>query len=302
MARDPGIYVEILIRSSVDEIWRRTQVPEIHELWDLRFTEIHYLPKQSEDDPQRFRYATRIGFGLNICGDGESTGAKEVSTGLRTSALKFWSQDPKSLIEEGSGYWQYIPSTNQTRFLTWYDYRTRFGVLGRLIDRILFRPLMGWATAWSFDRLRLWIERDIPPQISLRMALIHACARLGITFIWAWQGLIPKLLFPNFDEQSMIAAAGLPIALLPWINVTEIAIAAATLALWRWRPFFLLNLLAMCGALVSVAFTTPRYLVAAFNPVTLNLGMIMLSLIGYLASSELPSASRCLRKAHKETK
>jgi hypothetical protein len=133
------------------------------------------------------------------------------------------------------------------------------------------------------------------------MALIHACARLGITFIWAWQGLLPKLLFPNFDEQSMIAAAGLPIALLPWIGVTEIAIAAATLALWRWRPFFLLNLLAMCGALVSVAFTTPRYLVAAFNPVTLNLGMIMLSLIGYLASSELPSASRCLRKAHKET-
>src|SRR6202030_857731 len=48
MARDAGIYVEILIASDVDEIWRRTQVPELHELWDLRFTAIQYLPKQSE--------------------------------------------------------------------------------------------------------------------------------------------------------------------------------------------------------------------------------------------------------------
>lgn len=23
---------------------------------------------------------------------------------------------------------------------------------------------MGWATAWSFDRLRLWLERDISPE------------------------------------------------------------------------------------------------------------------------------------------
>lgn len=301
MARDPGIYVEILIRSNVDEIWRRTQVPELHELWDLRFTQIHYLPKQSENDPQKFRYATRIGFGLDIHGDGESTGTKESLTGLRTSALKFWSQDTKSLIEEGSGYWQYIPLLNQTRFLTWYDYRTRFGVLGRLIDRILFRPLIGWATAWSFDRLRLWIERDIPPQISFRMALIHACARLGIAFVWAWQGLMPKLLFPNFDEKSMIAAAGLSVALLPWIGVAELAFAGITIVFWRWRPVFLLNALAMCGALVAVALHSSRYLVAAFNPVTLNVAMILLSLIGYFASSELPTASRCLRKAPKET-
>jgi DoxX-like family len=301
MARDAGIYVEILIRSSVDEIWRRTQVPGLHELWDLRFTEIHYLPKQSESEPQRFRYATRIGFGLNIHGDGESTGTREDSTGLRTSALKFWSPDPKSLIKEGSGYWQYIPSPGGVRFLTWYDYQTRFGALGRMIDRIFFRPLIGWATAWSFDRLRLWIERDVPPQISFRMAFIHACARLGIGFVWAWQGLMPKLLFPSADERSMMTAAGLPVALLPLIGVLELAFAAATIVFWRWRPFFLLNALAMCGALAVVALHSPSYLVAAFNPLTLNMAMILLSLIGYLASSELPSASRCLRNAPKET-
>src|SRR5439155_26560914 len=112
--------------------------------------------KSAEHEPQRFRYSTRIGFGLKIDGKGESTGTREDGTGIRTSALKFWSSDPKSLIKEGSGYWRYVPALGGVRFLTWYDYRTSCGLAGGLIDRIVFRPLIGWATAWSFDRLRLW--------------------------------------------------------------------------------------------------------------------------------------------------
>jgi DoxX-like family len=297
---DAGIYVEILICADVDEIWRRTQIPKLHELWDLRFTAIHYLPKSSEDEPQRFLYSTRIGFGLKIDGEGESTGTREDPMGRRTSALKFWSQDPKSLIEEGSGYWQYVPVADGIRFLTWYDYRTRLGAAGRLIDRILFRPLIGWATAWSFDRLRLWIERGIPPQVSLRMALIHALARVAIAFTWLWQGLIPKLLYPGIDEKAIMTAAGLPVTLLPVVGVLELACAAATVTLWRWRPLFLLNALAMSVALAVVALQAPSYLVAAFNPVTLNAAMIVLSLIGYSSAAELPSASRCLRNAPQE--
>jgi hypothetical protein len=300
--RDAGIYVEIVISSQIDEIWRRTQVPELHERWDLRFTGIRYLPKQADSDPQQFRYATRIGFGLHIDGEGESTGTREDALGIRTSALKFWSSDPKSLLEEGSGYWRYVPTADGTRFLTWYDYRTRFGAAGRLIDRILFRPLIGWATAWSFDRLRIWIERGVPPQVSFRLSLIHAFARLGIAFIWLWQGLMPKLLFRSVDEQAMMAAAGLPVSLLPYIGICELFFAVAAVALWRWRRFFLVNALAMLVALVVVALKSPAYLVAAFNPVTLNLAMILLSLIGYLSAADLPSASRCLRRAQGESK
>jgi hypothetical protein len=104
VAYEPGIYVEILICAAVDEIWRRTQVPDLHERWDLRFTTIAYLPRDSEAEPQKFLYSTRIGFDLKISGEGESTGTREDVTGVRTSALSFWSSDPKSLIEEGSGY------------------------------------------------------------------------------------------------------------------------------------------------------------------------------------------------------
>ncbi len=299
-ADDPGIYVEILICANVDEIWRRTQIPDQHERWDLRFTAINYLPKRSEDEPQRFVYSTRMGFGLRIEGNGESTGAREDATGIRTSALKFWSSDAKSLIEEGSGYWRYFPATDGVRFLTWYDYRTRFGQVGRAIDRLLFRRLIGWATAWSFDRLRLWIERGVPPEASMRMTLVHAFARFGIAFTWLWQGLVPKILFASFDERAMVAAVGLPRGLVPAFGALELVFAAATVCLWRWRSFFLLNVLAMVGALSAVALKSPTYLVAAFNPVTLNVGMVLLSIIGYISAVDLPTATRCRRSVPKK--
>jgi hypothetical protein len=295
----PGIYVEILIRGDMEEVWNRTQDPGLHQLWDLRFTTIRYLPRASENEPQKFLYTTRLGFGLRIDGEGESTGTREEATGLRTSALKFWSSDRKSLIEEGSGYWQYIPTSDGVRFLTWYDYRTRFGTAGRLLDK-LFRPLIGWATAWSFDRLRLWIDHDLAPAAALRLATIHAWVRAAIVFIWLWHGLVPKLLFSSADERAMMTAAHLPVEWVPVIGGVEVAFAALTLLTWRWRPFFLLNILAMVGALATVGVASPAYLVAAFTPVTLNGAMIVLSIIGYIASAELPSASRCLRRPAKE--
>jgi hypothetical protein len=296
MPQRPGIYVEILIRGDLEEVWRHTQRPELHELWDLRFTKIQYLPRASEAEPQRFNYTTRIGFGLQIVGQGESRGNREEATGVRTSALKFWSADSKSLIEEGSGYWKYIPTEKGIRFLTWYDYRTRFGAIGRLFDRILFRQLLGWATAWSFDRLRLRIDRGLAPKAALQFSVIHACSRLAIALIWFWQGLLPKLLFNEADERAMMAASHLSTTLVPVVGVIEIVIAACAIWSWRRRWFFLLNIVAMVFALANVAITSPSYLVAAFNPVTLNLAMIALSAVGYVAATEIPSASRCLRQ------
>ena len=95
----------------------------MHELWDLRFTSIRYLPRPNLSEPQRFVYSTKIGFGLHVDGEGESTGTHNPANSERTSALRFWSDDPRSLIREGSGYWRYSSLPEGSRFLTWYDYR-----------------------------------------------------------------------------------------------------------------------------------------------------------------------------------
>src|SRR5688572_14070336 len=127
-------------------VWEKTQAPDAHERWDLRFTSITYLPREAEGAPQRFLYETRIGFGMRVRGEGETVGTKEGVGGARTSALRFWADDPRSLVRRGSGYWRYVPSGEGVVFLTGYDYETRYGTLGRAIDRAVFRPLMGWAT------------------------------------------------------------------------------------------------------------------------------------------------------------
>jgi hypothetical protein len=132
-----SIYVEILIRSGIDDLWEKTQDPKLHQRWDLRLSEIDYLPRRP-GQAQKFLYKTRIGGGLRIEGAGESTGERDDTSGQRTSALKFWSDDPKSLIKLGSGYWKYIPGSGGIRFITWYDYRTRFGIIGQITDRVFF--------------------------------------------------------------------------------------------------------------------------------------------------------------------
>ena len=270
-----SIYVEILIHGLLDEVWARTQDPAMHEQWDLRFTSIDYLPRPNPAQPQRFLYATRIGFGLGICGAGETVGSNVGPEGARTSALKFWSDDHKSLIRAGSGYWKYIPRPTGVRFLTRYDYHTRFGAAGYLFDRAIFRPLIGWATAWSFDRLRLWIERGISPATSLRHSLAHAMARLALVGFWLAAGDI----------------AGTPA--FGW----SAAFAFGLLLSWHVRLALLLNagLVALAMLLLAQG--------SAVLPVVLLLAhalAIVLSLLGYIVGADLPSARRCLRKPQEQ--
>jgi hypothetical protein len=295
-----SIYVETLIRSDLERLWQATQTPELHARWDLRFTDIRYLPRPDPAQPQRFVYETRIGFGLRIRGEGESVATHEAASGVRTSSLRFWSDDPKSLIRVGSGYWQYVPVDGGVRFLTRYQYETRFGSIGRAFNTAVFEPLIGWATAWSFDRLRLWLEDGVDPAVSMERSVVHACARVGLALIWVYQGLVPKLLWPGTGELQIMRQTGLfkgrEPAAVRLLGGAEIASGVALLGLWRARWLFVLNVLALLGFTAATARTSRRLFLAPFNPVTLNLAMLILAIVGFVTGRALPSASRCLRR------
>ncbi|MCC7372953.1 MAG: DoxX-like family protein [Chloroflexi bacterium] len=300
----PPVYVEITIRATMDEVWERTQNPALHQRWDLRFTDITYLPRPDEAHPQRFLYETRIGFGLRIAGEGESVGTRANADGVRTSALTFWSDDPKSLIRTGSGYWQYVPVEGGVRFLTRYNYETRFGAAGALLDRLLFRPLIGWATAWSFDRLRLWLEEGVDPGVSAKQSLGYAIVRGALAALWFYQGCVPKLLRPDTGEIELVRAAsvlpGHERQVVTAAGVAEVGFAAALLLWWRARWPLWLNTLAMGPLLLSVVRSQPRLLAAPFNPVSLNGAMAALGAVGLLLGRRLPSAAAC-RRAPQQT-
>ncbi|MGW5422087.1 hypothetical protein [Streptomyces sp. NPDC003943] len=187
-----GLYVEARVRAGLETLWERTQDPAQHERWDLRFTEIAYLPgepgAEAEGEPRRFRYAVRVLPFLVVAGTGVSAGERHQAGGERVSSLRFASPDPLSLLAEGSGYWRYVPGPDRAagiRFLTGYDYRPRWGRFGRLADRLVLRPLMGWATAWSFDRLRLWCEHGLTPERARTHWQLELAARALLTALGA---------------------------------------------------------------------------------------------------------------------
>jgi uncharacterized membrane protein YphA (DoxX/SURF4 family) len=295
-----NVYVETLIRAPMDALWAHSQRPELHERWDLRFTDIDDLSRASPTEPQRFRYATRLGFGIAITGHGETVGQRDLPDGSRASALRFGSANPLSIIREGSGYWKYVQTADGVRFLTSYDYETRFGQAGAAFDRFAFRPLIGWATAWSFDRLRLWLEQGIEPGQALRQAVIHGTARVGLAAAFLYQGLVPKILGPDPQEIQMFGDVGVPAANIGQaaltLGIAEIVLAVALLVLWhsRWLPAICATFAIVSTAVVAAA--SPRYLGAAFNPVTLNLGVLCLTSIDLVALHGLPSAGRCRRR------
>ncbi|HEX7780789.1 MAG TPA: DoxX-like family protein [Vicinamibacterales bacterium] len=299
-----SIYVEIVIRAPMDALWAHTQVPALHERWDLRFSEITYLPRSSDSDPQRFRYTTRMGWGLEVAGEGETLGQRELNDGGATSALRFASDDRISLIREGRGYWKYVPTAQGIRFLTSYDYGTRFGAAGRVFDRCVFRPLMGWATAWSFDRLRLWLEKSVDPALALRQTLVHCMARLALVSVFAYQGLVPKLILRHSDEIAMFGDLGVPVApgrfLLAALGVSELILAAVLLIGWcrRWPAWICLA--SMTLATIVVGVSSPQFFGSAFNAFSLNLAVASLAVIDLLVLAAVPSASRCLRRPRPE--
>jgi hypothetical protein len=204
------------------------------------------------------------------------------------------------LILTGSGYWKYIPDGETIRFLTWYDYQIRFGVLGELFDRLLFRPLLGWATAWSFDALRLWLEQGIHPAESIRRLWMLVVAQLTLATIWIYQGLVPKLLFPNSGEVQILQAAqvfhGAELALVAAIGIGEILFGILFLLPWPGKPLHYLNVFGLLVLVFAAVFSQMELFVAPFNPVTLTLAMIALSIISLLTIDHIPSARHCLRR------
>lgn len=233
-ARRRPIYVESRIHTSMERLWDATQNPAEHQRWDVRFGRITYLHR-ADGEPQRFTYATTVVPGVTVAGTGESLGDRDRPDGTRWSGLKFWAADPRSIIDAGAGYWRYVPTDDGIRFLTRYDYRPRWGRIGAVIDRAVFRPVFGWATAWSFDRLRLWLEDGTPPERTRNLALAHATAIAGLVGIAA-STAVPILASGrgNTSEPSLRIARRAPGALIR--GVAAAALASVVLTTRTGRP------------------------------------------------------------------
>lgn len=289
------LYVEITIDTPLDELWEKSQDPALHQRWDLRFSEISYLPR-ADGEPQQFTYASRLG-GLVVGGTGESVGEKKRDDGASSSSLRFWSDHPLAIIKEGAGFWRYVPTDRGIRFYTGYDYQVRWGLFGRMIDRVAFRPWIGWATAWSFDRLRLWIEQGQTPESSFVLWMSFMAARFGLAAMWIYQGLVPKLIGVG-GETVLLERAGVPNAPLSVvvIGIAEVILGLLILFGSRVRLPYLVTAVLMVPLAVGAWVAQRSLFGLPFNPFALNVLALALGLVGYQTLPLVPMAGRCRRE------
>lgn len=299
MKRKP-IYVEIEMDTNIETIWEYTQQPQLHEQWDLRFSSITYNEKESEEDPQTFTYKTNVVPGISVSGWGVSKGTHEKKSGIKTSSLHFGTEQLISPIAEGKGYWQYIPHQHGVTFLTQYDYDVRFGIIGRLAD-LMFKPVMGWATALSFDVLKRWIETGEPPAAQYRRFFSYTIISLLFLIVWFYQGLVPKVLFGHPQEVKMLMElSGLSESVASrfvfGVGVAEILFGLAWLIPSLRRKLFLLQIILFPLLTVSAMIADMEAIISPFNVVVFNLALWVLSIVGYLFSTHVPTAKSCKRK------
>jgi hypothetical protein len=113
----------------------------------------------------------------------------------------------------------------------------------------------------------------------------YAICRISVAFTWIYHGLFPKLLGPHSDEIAMNMSLGFSqsraATVSIWAGLAEIIFGIIIVTLWKSRWPMRLTAFAMIGLLLFSIVAKPELAVAAFNPVTTNLCVFALAVVGY---------------------
>ena len=108
-------------------------------------------------------------------------------------------------------------------------------------------------------------------------------SRITIGLVWIYHGVFPKLYHVAPMELSITSSLGLSLdqtlLLIKVAGIGEIVFGFAILLFYRIRFILFANIVGLIGLVLLVAVYTPAYLTEAFNPVTTNLPVVVLSLI-----------------------
>ncbi len=127
-----------------------------------------------------------------------------------------------------------------------------------------------------------------PGSESKRLSTVHAVARVTLALAFLWHGIVPKLLYRHPDEIELLRDSGQSasgalrmVMIIGWI---EVAYALALLVGWRVRALPLVATVAMAVITPGIMLHSPRFIPAAFMPVTLNLCVATLGVIAWMAA------------------
>ena len=121
---------------------------------------------------------------------------------------------------------------------------------------------------------------------------VHGLSRVTVAFVWIYHGLVPKILGPHRDELYLAVAHGmssdsLTFGLLKILGAIEIIFGIVLLIFWNSRWPFVISAAVLALLLADVAVVAPEYLLATFNPISLNISVISLSIIGFVTTKQV---------------
>jgi len=119
-----------------------------------------------------------------------------------------------------------------------------------------------------------------------RLNHINLVARSALVFMFLYQGLIPKILFPSDVELMLVQLHNLPIdaIIISRIGgVLEIILAGLLIFMRRSLVPVYMAVILLMVLLIDVAVIKPELLVDAFNPASIN--MVSLALCWIVAIS-----------------
>ena len=114
--------------------------------------------------------------------------------------------------------------------------------------------------------------------------------RAALSFSWVYQGAVPKIVCQSRGETDLLGHV-IPVyqwaceALL-WMGIAEIVFGLFLLVA-RWSWVFWLNAAALVGLLCFVGLFEPTMFSLPFNPLTLNVSLIALSVIAVLELNKI---------------
>src|SRR5688572_11160933 len=118
---------------------------------------------------------------------------------------------------------------------------------------------------------------------------------LALGIAWIYQGLIPKLLFTDTGEIEILKQSGLfagnEVQVITFIGWAEIIFGLVIIFVHR-RSVHYINIILLLLLSIAALFSDPAIFTFPFNPFSLNLSMIALSVIAILNLEGLPRASR----------
>lgn len=107
--------------------------------------------------------------------------------------------------------------------------------------------------------------------------------QITLALLWIYQGLVPKLLFQSSAEIQIWQSMGFDIQLAQigviMSGIMEILFGAAFLVWCKSVLMHQLNILGLTGLLMLIGLLNPEQLTTAFNPVVMNIAMMILSIV-----------------------